>query len=361
MLSLIALASAAWPCAAFFPEDDSFVESAGQEAIFQRVEDDVVVKYLVQYEGDSASFGWIVPIPGTFVSVNDDVVETFEEIRALTEPTLHAIYNGDQEPFSGCGCSEEALSKGGEDDFSGGDSADTASNGVEVITETMTATYMVTVVEATDTAELETWLEENGWNLGASLPSLQDYVEEGGFQFLLFAVNPESADTPEGGAGLAPVSIRYTGEDMVFPARMARHGQPQTLTTTLYVIGDTAASLSGGWSTEVVGDIEGQLGDMDPSDAFLARLWEIGGESPGYGLTWAGEAEWGNNAGRWVTRFDSWTSVEVQLSDPLLTLDGEENSVKTVVVLYEEFEASDSAWLVFLPLFGLGWSVRRRR
>ena len=220
---------------------------------------------------------------------------------------------------------------------------------------------MVTVVEATDTAELETWLVENGWNLGASLPSLEDYVEGGGFQFLLFAVNPESADTPEGGTGLSPVSIRYTGEAMAFPARMALYGQPQTLSTTLYVIGDTAASLNGGWSTELVGDLEGQLGDMDPDDAFLARLWELGGESPGYGLTWAGEAEWGNNAGQWITRFDSWTSVEVQLSDPLLTMDGEENPVQTVVVLYEEFEAGESAWLVFLPLLGLGWGARRRQ
>ena len=58
----------------------------------------MTVTYATTFAGDATSVGWIVPIFGAFVSVEDADVSTFDDLRYPTAPSV--VYTRD----GGGGC-----------------------------------------------------------------------------------------------------------------------------------------------------------------------------------------------------------------------------------------------------------------
>lgn len=347
LLSL--LISTAWPCAGLVHEDGQLADSDAQEVIFSLGDAGVTVSYNVHYDGDAETFGWIIPIFGEFVSMADGDAETFDALRDLTQPQVdYAVEDTGGGGGPSCGCGAENSFKGGVDSASLG--------GVEVVAEGFTGTYEYTVVTSGDPEEFLTWVSDHGWALHDTDIPVGEYAAEGGVQFVLIRLSAEAGAgaTPEEGRMLPPVDLSYSGTDLRFPAKMARYGMVGQVRTTVYVRGDQRATITSGWTATDVGTLTGESYDW-PEDVYNARLTELGGTNPGYGVVWAGEVD-----GAWVTRFDTLANKEAHTVDPVFAVDGGTTPVETVIKLGEFEDDASTAWLVF-PLLGLGLSAIRRR
>lgn len=344
MLFLSLFTATAWPCAGLFHEEGLLAESDVQEAIFEQTADGVQVSYLAQYDGDAASFGWVIPIFGEFQSIEDGDPERFTELREQTQPTVYRSY-AEEEPACGCGATA------GKADNSLGDTAAT-DRGFDVVAEGFTGTFDYAVIEGDDAQGILDWLDQNGWQIADSEAAISAYVAEGGVRFVALSLAPQSAETSSEGRQLPPVVIQYAGDSMRFPATMARYGAVAEVRTTLWVLGEQQARV-GGWSQTTLSPLEGSI-DEEPEQVWLDGLRAMSAQSPVYNLTWAGDYD-----GAFLTRFDTLAPKEVHTLDVTFTADGGTNHASTEVWLYEE--SSSSVGLLMLPLALLGAGLRRRR
>ncbi len=86
-------------------------------------------------------------------------------------------------------------------------------------------------------------------------------------------------------------------------------------------------------------------------------IWEDGGDSPGYLLTYAG-GHTTDFSETTVTRFDTFSSRDAHTLDSEFALDGS-GEVQTTVTMIEE-GADSQAWLLLPLLAGCGVWRRRR-
>ncbi len=345
MSLMLLFIAAAWPCAGIFHEDGALAESEVQEVLLTAGDGQVTASYRVSYEGDAAAFGWVIPIPGAFVSLEDGDGEVFDGLAEVTAPFVDYIKESSDGGGPSCGCgTENALSKGG---------GDTAGGGLEVVAEGFSGTYAYTVLEATTAEPLLAWLAENGWEAGPGEASIAEYVADGGFQFVAISLLPEEAETSDGGRELPPVDIVYAGDDLRYPARMARYAMVDALRTTVWVQAAHQVSVSG-WSSQTLELIEHESAYDDSVEVFRDALYAISETSPTYNLTWSGSHD-----GGWLTRFDAYAPKEVHTADARFAVGSTDEEVQTTIRLGEADDA-DAAWLL-LPMFGLGYGLRRRR
>ncbi len=344
LLSL--LISSAWPCAGLVHQDGALADSDAQEVIFTPGEGAVTVSYNVHYDGDAEDFGWIIPIFGEFSAIADGDPTRFDELRELTQPMVEYAET-DDEGGGGCGCGETRSGKGGVDSA--------FSNGVEIVAEGFTGTYEYTVVTSGDPDEFLTWVSDHGWALHDTDIPVGEYAAEGGVQFVLIRLSAGAGHgaTDAEGRMLPPVDLTYSGASLRFPAKMARYGMVDQVRTTVYVEGAERAKISSGWTETELGTITDE--STYAEGVYDDRLIEIGGDSPGYGVVWAGES-----AGVWVTRFDTLANSAVHTVDPVFTVDGGTTPTETLLKLGAAPEEVSSAWFL-VPMLGLGLGVVRRR
>ena len=345
LLSL--LIQPAFPCAGLFHSSDVIAESDNQQVILRQLDGEIEVSYNVEYEGDAVDFGWVIPIFGEFSAMEDGDEQHFSTLGYDTVPEVQTRYSDD----GGGGCRQP--SKGSFSDSEQRNMLDTAATGsAEIVAEGFTGTYSYTVLEADSVEGLEGWLTDNGWSIESSRPVLEAYVAEGGVQFVAIALTGgEDTDA----AMLPPVSIRYGGDQLRFPATMARYAMVETLRTTVYVMGEQPATVSG-WSSTTNTDIQADI-NQEVEAVFEAALWAAGGDAPGYLLTYAGShsAELAESV---VTRFDTFSSRDAHTLDALFALDGSDEVVTNITMIEEG--ADSEAWLLLPLLAGCGMWRRRR-
>lgn len=349
MISFLALlARPALACGGLFHEETLSAESDSQQALFEVGDGQVTVSYLVSYDGTAEDFGWVVPIPGAFVSLVDGDQSRFTELYELTQPTY--VYDEDDDGGGpSCGCTENAI-KGGLGETGG-------ANGLDIVAEGFAGPYEYTVIEATSSDALLSWLEENGWSVGPAQPSIEAYVADGTWQFVAIGLRPDAAETPDEGRYLPPIDIAYEGDDVIFPSRMVRYSAPPEIRTIVWVAADGQYQLSDGWSQTTMEDLEGDY-EADPLDVYQDALREIGGDTAGYALIWSGQWADATGADRWVTRFDTLADTSVHEADAAFGPTSADEWHEVTIYL-RETPTSAAGWLL-LPLVGLGWGLRRR-
>ena len=261
----------AFPCAGIFHDPDVLAESDNQQVILRDLDGEIEVSYNVQYEGDAEEFGWVIPVFGEFSSMEDGEQALFDQLNDSTAPVVETLRSDDEDGGAG-GCGSKALRGSKSSDASFADTG--LSNGAAIVAEGFTGTYSYTVLEADTTAALETWLTENGWSIESSRPVIEEYVAEGGVQFVAISLIGASETSA---SYLPPVSIRYAGDQLRFPATMARYAMVETLRTTVFVLGEQPATVSG-WSSSTNPSIVGELYD-DPEALFEQALWDAGGNA----------------------------------------------------------------------------------
>ncbi len=335
------LAQPAWPCAGIFHGSEVLAESDTQEVILRQLDEGVEVSYRVEYAGDAADFGWVIPIFGDLISIEDGDESDFDDLHDSTAPVVERLYAAEES--SGCSRtkSDNALS-----------GSDTASSGwAGVVAEGFTGTYDYVVLDAKSADALTDWLAESGWSITTAQAAVEAYIAEGSVQFLALHI---SGTAPTDAALLPPITIQTTGSQLRFPATMAAEGMVETQRTTIYVLGDQRASISG-WASTEGGIITGGIGE-DPQALFAEALWEAGGEEPGYFVTYAGYHS-SRFSETWVTRMDTLAAKEAHTTDPIFSLSGGTSGVQTTIRLEE---TTSEGWLLLPLLGGLGLWRRRR-
>lgn len=332
----------AWPCANLVTSDGEIATSGTQEVILATVGDSSVVEYRAAYTGDAEEFGWIIALDGDFESLEDGDDDRFDTLREHSDPLVFVQSVGDD--GGGGGCRGEKSGGMRNDADTGG------SDELGVVAQGFTGNYAYVVLDTQDAEVLQDWLVSFGFDASASQATLDDYLEEGA-QMVLVSVSPDRADT-QGEVGLPPVRIQYKGP-LSFPARMARESAAREMATTIYVLGDQRAQLSG-WSQVDLPAIDGV--EESAEQAWYDALLPIGLEQ-GYARVFAGPAPAAQD-GVFLTRFETRAPTDVHTVDPVFTIDDGQDGLHTEITVWDD--SGSQGWL-WVPLLGLGLAGLRRR
>lgn len=344
---ILGLASPALACGGMFGPPESMALSHTQEAIFTRDGGEVQVDYRILFNGDTADFGWVIPIRGEWISLEETPDDTFDLLRNATRPLEDFV------DTSTGGC-VGAADKGGLE-FDSANAVDGGRGpGVEIVGSGFTGSYEWTVLDATNTTALLDWLEANGLSVGPSGPTIDEYVGEGGWQWVALKLHTDEVD-PDEAQKLPGVSIRYSGDELVFPSRMVKTSMADQVHTIVYVKGDQVARASAGWTSAVLREIydEGESGDYLLYEAFPEAL-EAGGIRKEFQVVYAGELD-----GSWVTRFEVLADPLNHTVDAGFAIDAGTEPVQLVITNHHGGCAGGGWWLAPGLLLGLG--LRRGR
>jgi MYXO-CTERM domain-containing protein len=339
MLLLSMLSSVAWPCAGLFHDTEQLAESDAQAVIFESVAEGTRASYSVDYEGDAESFGWLIPVFGEFVSIEERDPEVFQSLLSWTQPTVD--YGISSSTGGGGGCSR-ANSKA----TPGGRFADTGYDGVNVVAEGFTGSYAYQVLDTSSSDAFLGWLDKNGWSTSGAEAAIEAYVKEGGVQFAAITL------TEAGGDQLPPLALTYGGDQLRFPASMARNAMAEDIRTIVYVRSDATAAITGEWTATPIGTIEDSSG-ASPDAIYDRALEAIGGNQRGYGLVFSGM----DSDGSWVTRFETLAAPSAHIADVFFEPGNSQDNHETIISVSE---GRSEAWLL-LPLALLGAGALRRR
>ena len=342
--------------------------SDAQQAILSRGDGSVSAEYRVRYSGDASDFGWVIPVPGANVVVEEGSEERFVTIEDATAPTVTTYTvesDDDGHSRSGCfACSTYSLDgseEGGLENGRGGDLG--GSTGVAIVGTGYAGAFEYSVIEAEDAAGFLEWLEAEGYDTSVSGDVIAEYVAED-VGWVVARIRPDVAVTPEGGVLLNPLRVTWEGTELVYPARMAKASMLAEVRTELYVLGDSYTEPGNGWTYTYTEDgdfdVNGVAGD-DPEALYAEMLGGVGGSVARMYAVWAGEYTDAVAGSAFLVRYDTIVQPAANATDVTFLENGATWSFSTVIGLREVEEPASTALLVPFTLFSVAWSRRRRR
>ena len=248
-------------------------------------------------EGDATDFALLMPIPDvltaedvTLVDPNlVEVVTTYGSPRAVVYTCDDALeVSGPNLPI-GCagniGCSDTALSLGG------GVVGEDAANTVVVESAFTVGGYELVVLSAEQSADLWSWLDQNGYSIPASGQGvLQEYIDQGVY-FLAAKINLDAA--PDGAMFLNPLQLHYRAEAFALPIRIGTISAAGEQEVVVHVFNDEdggQAAIANYPEVALDHDCMWPADVTDFSDWYNGRLSEnLGGD---HGIAWTREHSW---------------------------------------------------------------------
>jgi len=346
MLWFVSMASVAWACAGLVHEEGAAAEASGAAVLLVDAGDEVEVHYEVTYAGDATHFGWLIPVPGAFVSLDDGDPQLFADLSFDTAPQVTVVTPSAKAAEAG-GCRGGAAKDGGTLEGRG-DAVPGGSNDLQVVASGFTGTYHYTVLDAADSEALAAWFAEAGWSPGMLGDDLDHYTARGDAFLALTLDNEAGAVEPQ---QLPPLVIRYAGDQLSFPSVMARHAV-DLQRTTVYVQGDSRAEVTDGWAMVDEDTVWGPA-EAVPADVLDDYLADLGTQGT-WLRTWSGPRGEGH-----LTRFDLYAPPEQHVADAVFGFDGSDQRQATTVWL--EGGGQAAAWFLPLLLLGSLGATQRRR
>ncbi|HEY3819159.1 MAG TPA: DUF2330 domain-containing protein [Polyangiaceae bacterium] len=181
----------------------------------------------IEYQGNPASFAWVLPIHGQVqVGLSSDVV-----FSALDSATQTTIQSPSLPPCASCSCGDLAGTAAADAGASFGGSSSGGGGGVNVVSQQVVGPYDTVQLQSTDPTALSTWLQANGFVIPAAVqPVIAAYVSDG-FDFLALKLQPG-----QGVQAMRPVSVTTSGAGLSLPLRMVAAGTGPTVSITLWVV-----------------------------------------------------------------------------------------------------------------------------
>ncbi len=224
MILLLSAAAHAF-CGTFVGGDGSLLTNHASQVVLAHEEGQTTMTLAMDYTGDLTEFALILPVPEVLTA--DDVTspdpQLLEDLDTYSMPR-EAAYTCDDivsTSFSTLGC---ASSFGCQADnslsgFDTGGIGDAAAGSVSVESSFSVAGYEFVVLSAEESADLELWLDNNGYALPAGGEAvLQEYIDAGAY-FLAAKVSLTEA-APGERQWLPPIQIRYAAETWSLPIRI---------------------------------------------------------------------------------------------------------------------------------------------
>ena len=238
-------------------------------------------------QGDSDDFALVLPVPALLA--RDEIAVLDGQIFARLNGTTGVL----QMPDAGCGGGVGVSDSAGSGSESGG-----GGGGVTVEAEYLVGDYEITILSATESSALFTWLNDNDYSVApAVIPALNQYIDEGMY-FMAARVSPEAARAD--GAALPPLQVRYESEAFSIPLKLAALSSPGEQDMILYTLMDQGAQ---GMRSGIANYPEFTVPDrcmwgepgVDDFDAFydtrFRPAWEAAGMAA-WTVEWAGA--WGD-------------------------------------------------------------------
>ena len=220
LLAFTASTAYACGCGIYIPrEGDANVAQERALVRWDGRREDIVMSLGVL--GESSEAAIILPIPSR-ADVKLAPSNLFDELAEMTKPLVR-----DQVEWTfGFGVGSSAMP-----DAVGG-----APRGVNVLSRQNVGPFDVANLAATDKNALKNWLDENGFQLDASVIDLmQPYVDEN-WTFVAVRMRPENAGQELGGE-LQPLWISFDSNELVYPMRASANAE-NSQQLFLYILAD---------------------------------------------------------------------------------------------------------------------------
>jgi hypothetical protein len=185
------------------------------QAAMMREGNRTVMSIQNNYQGPTEDFAMVVPVP---VVLQETDVKTlpqdlFDKMDRLTAPRLVEYW--EQDPCASPPMYEDSPTAGG-----GGTRDDVDTGGVTVEAEFKVGEYEVVILSATESTGLETWLNDNQYNIPQNAaPFLDPYVQNGS-KFFVAKVDPNEVTFQNGQAVLSPLRFHYDTPEFKIPIRL---------------------------------------------------------------------------------------------------------------------------------------------
>jgi hypothetical protein len=231
MLSALVAAALhpAHACGGFFCNNVP-VEQEGEDIVFSvdEVNETTTVHVQISYTGAAEDFAWIVPVP-TIPTLELSTDRLFTELGWRTAPRFNLAVQAD-------GCDDQYPLSAADGGASYTVTNSSAEGGVTVVGEQRVGPYDTVILAAETSADLLTWLGNNGYDLPTSLdPVLAPYVAADSY----FVALKLAKDTDVG--QLAPLAMTYPGTGASVPIQLTSIAATPDMRLHVYVLGESRA------------------------------------------------------------------------------------------------------------------------
>lgn len=218
--TLFVLVPSAWAFCGFYvaKADTSLYNQASQVAI-ARDGNRTVMTMANDYQGDVKDFAMVVPVPVVIqerqVNVGDPGI--VERLDAFSAPRLVEYF--DPDPCAPPILLRPSASATGSTRDRAEESRQANALGVTIESSFSVGEYDIVVLSARESDGLETWLQQNGYQIPAGASELlQPYIRQG-MKFFVAKVNLEEYDR-SGFQSLRPLQIAYESPRFILPIRL---------------------------------------------------------------------------------------------------------------------------------------------
>ncbi len=212
------------------------VDQSGENILFVRDGTTTEAHIQIQYEGEAAQFGWVIPMLSVpEFSVGSELL--MQNLLQGTVPTYFAQTVRDEcsdpnpPPNAGGDADGEAGTTGASGD-GGGSEGDPG--GPEILLEATVGAYDITVLTGGSASEVIEWLDANGYQQDPEAePILQAYLDEG---HVFGAVKlTGGADVDE----IHPIVLTFQGSEACIPLRLTRIAAVEDMNVRSFFLGQS--------------------------------------------------------------------------------------------------------------------------
>ena len=281
-------------CGFYVAQADIKLFNESSQVIMARDGDRTVLSMSNDYQGEVSEFALVVPIPYVFrqdqIQVGDPSI--FERLNAYSAPRLVEYFDDDP-------CQDYSFRDG--DVMMAAPTAEAASAartqalGVTIEAQFTVGEYDIVILGAEESAGLETWLLENGYNLPAGArAALAPYLAQG-MKFFVAKVNLEAFGA-SGFKQLRPLVMAFESEDFMLPIQlgMVNAAGPQDL--VVYLLSPKGRVELANYETRTIPSdvnlpefVEDEFGDV--YKALFQKSYERAGRDAGF-LEYAWDMAW---------------------------------------------------------------------
>lgn len=211
------------------------VDQSGENILFVRDGQFIEAHIQIQYEGEAARFGWVIPLQSlpTFAVGSQPL---FDNLLAGSVPTYFVqtmqddCNVGDEGGAFPPSDGDNGLTTAGAD---GGGSGGEDGGGPEILLQETVGAYEITVLSGGTAAEVVQWLDDNGYQQDPDAePILQAYLDEG---HLFGAVKlTGGTDVDE----IHPIVLRFASTEPCIPLRLTRIAAVEDMDVRSFFLGD---------------------------------------------------------------------------------------------------------------------------
>jgi hypothetical protein len=231
-------------CGVLIPRDGKPLRAPVEQAILRLnggLEDMLLT---VQLDGTAEEAAMIIPTP-TQPTVRAGTARLFSRLDTLTQPVIerrntYVPVPLELLPFLALGRSGTA--SGAPNPLVGSG----APPGATLLQRTQIGIYDVSILSATNAADLNNWLATNGYQLPDAIKSALDAYVHQGWYYVAVRLDPKASNREARAlqGNLAPLWVTFPTTELVYPMRLSQLAK-QPLSVTFYTLADHRQQLAG--------------------------------------------------------------------------------------------------------------------